>query len=93
MTYQIAVDRNGKHQVFRTVNGIYRLDIGPAWPTPRLAIDYSDALEAAEHVSPLRVSGEESTADPAGPLPGSGPSDSSPEPRQASRVGTGQPTE
>lgn len=40
---QIRVTATGKHQCYRTVNGIYALDVGPAFKTPREAITYSDS--------------------------------------------------
>lgn len=43
----IRVDALGRHQCYRLVNGLYKLDVGPAWKTPREAIDYSNADQLA----------------------------------------------
>ena len=65
MTHQIAVTSKG-HQVYRTVNGRYRLNVGPAWPTPREAIRYANQLDVAY------ASGEGLTPVPLSPLRGRG---------------------
>jgi hypothetical protein len=52
MTHQIAVTPKG-YQVYRTVNGRYRLDVGPAWGSPKEAARYADLLDTPT-VSPLR---------------------------------------
>ena len=70
--YGIHVDARGRHQVFRTVNGIYRLDVGPAFTKPRDAIAYAAALEEMPSVSPLRPTSREAARTlPASPLLGS----------------------
>lgn len=48
----IAHDAKG-YVVYRLVNGLYRLNVGPYFPTPRAAMAYSDQLDAAQGVSPL----------------------------------------
>ena len=58
--YQVCVTPKG-HQVYRTVNGIYREYVGPPFETPREAIRYADLIERTT-VSPLRPSTEPSTA-------------------------------
>lgn len=68
MTLYVHVTPKG-HQVYRLVNGRYTLDIGPAWPTSREACRYADALEAAEGISPLRLSAEGSDANTGPSLP------------------------
>ena len=65
MTHQIRVTPKG-HQVYRTINGIYTLNVGPAWPTPREAIRYADSLDA-DTVSPLRNSAEPFTPSSSAP--------------------------
>lgn len=59
-----------------------RLRLGPCFPTPREAARYADALDAMPVTSPLRSSGEATTADPGVPLPASGPRVVSPEQRK-----------
>lgn len=51
-------------QVYRVVNGIYRCDVGPAWPDCKDARRYCDALQNAPDVSPLRGSVEPLTGAP-----------------------------
>ena len=46
MTHQVAHD-DGGYQVYRVVNGRYRLDCGPTWATPSAASIYCDALDQA----------------------------------------------
>ena len=46
MTHQIA-HGDGGYQVYRVVNGRYRLDCGPTWATPSAASIYCDALDLA----------------------------------------------
>jgi len=59
----VYVTDAGKHQVARHIGDRHRLDVGPPWPTPRQAIDYAKALDAARGVSPIR-SGEPFIAGP-----------------------------
>ena len=54
MTAQHFVSHDAKgYQVSRLVNGLYRLPVGPHFPTPRAAMAYADALDVARDVSPL----------------------------------------
>jgi hypothetical protein len=55
MTHMIAVVSVSptRYQVYRTVNGHYRLNVGPTWSTPREAAAYANALSLG-YVSPLR---------------------------------------
>ena len=71
MQYQIAVTPKG-HQVYRTVNGLYRKNEGPAWPTPREAIAYAEALQIVDdlQVDPLRSSVEGTPVSPSAPTGG-----------------------
>jgi hypothetical protein len=46
VTHQVAHDGGG-YQVYRVVNGRYRLDCGPTWATPSAASIYCDALDLA----------------------------------------------
>lgn len=41
---QIRVDDQGKHQCYRMPDGLNRVDVGPAWDTPRQAIQYSNEV-------------------------------------------------
>lgn len=50
--HYLAHDEKG-FQAWRIVNGRYRLAVGPHFPTPRAAMAYADALDAASEVSPL----------------------------------------
>ena len=58
----IYVDDHGLHQAYRLVTPTHRLDIGPAFKTPREAVDYANAIEGMPVVSPLRLRAETPTA-------------------------------
>ena len=53
MTHQVAHD-DGGYQVYRVVNGRYRLDCGPRFATPSAAAIYCDALDLAARTEALR---------------------------------------
>lgn len=59
----------GKWQCYRTVNGLYKLNVGPAWPSSKEAMAYAKKLDAIPIVSPLR--GRQDHEHRAGHLPGS----------------------
>jgi hypothetical protein len=42
----IRVDAGGRYQPFRLVNGLYKLDVGPPFATPREAIDFCNRAAA-----------------------------------------------
>ena len=86
--YQVCVTPKG-HQVYRTVNGIYREYVGPAFATPREAIRYADLIERTT-VSPLRAPGGRLSTEPVVPAPGSagmGRPPGSPRDESGSRLG------
>jgi hypothetical protein len=89
MSVQIAHDGKG-YRVYRLVNGIYRLNIGPVWTTPKEAAAYANALDASEGSSPLRISAEDS--DPSRGAPSAALVESSADvPRGRLRVRTARP--
>lgn len=49
----IRVTDDNRHQPYRLVNGLYRLDVGPSFARPCEAMRYVDSLNAASEVSPL----------------------------------------
>jgi len=70
-------DADGYH-VYRHVGDRHKVRVGPAWKTPRQAVDYAKTLDAAQGVSPIR-SGEPFIAGPVAPLRDRVGSDGSPE--------------
>ena len=52
-----VLHENGAYRVFRHVGATHAQRIGPAWKSPRQAIDYAHALDAGREVSPLRATG------------------------------------
>jgi hypothetical protein len=55
---------DGRYQVYRTLTGIDRTNVGPRWSTPAEANRYADRLAAMPDVSPVR-----SGSDGQGPAP------------------------
>jgi hypothetical protein len=55
---------DGKYQVYATVNGIYRLNVGPRWLTPREAARYAETLDKLPQVDPLRDGRDANTDGP-----------------------------
>ena len=47
---------DGRYQVYRVVNGRYRLNVGPKWATPKEAALYVERMDAMPETSPLRES-------------------------------------
>jgi hypothetical protein len=66
-THFIAVTPEGKHRVYRVVNGLYRYAVGPAFATPKEAARYVDSLDTVPTTSPLRVPSEPSAPSPSVP--------------------------
>lgn len=66
MSHHIAVV-DGKYQVYRVVNGKYRLEVGPPWSDPSTAARYADLLDDR---SPLRATIDANTgvAPPVAPV-------------------------
>jgi len=54
MDLYIRVDAGGRYQPFRLVNGLYKLDVGTPFATPREAIDFCNQAAGlpARHPSP-----------------------------------------
>ena len=50
-----VLHENGAYRVFRHVGATHAQRIGPAWKSPRQAIEYAHALDAGRDVSPLRL--------------------------------------
>ena len=65
--YQIRVDDKMRFQVYRTINGIYRIDVGPAWLTSKQACSYVDTLAEMPDLRPLRSGPESTLTEAAGP--------------------------
>jgi hypothetical protein len=63
VSHHIAVV-GGKYQVYRVVNGKYRMDCGPAWADPGTAAKYADLLDDR---SPL-MGGHDANTDAAPPV-------------------------
>lgn len=56
---EYAIAHVGKgYQLYRLVNGRYRLPLGPIYPGPTEAARYADLLEAVPATSPLRLKPE-----------------------------------
>ena len=53
MMHQITY-LDGKWQVYRVVNGKYRLNVGPRWLTGAEARHYCDLMDSMPDTSPLR---------------------------------------
>ena len=65
MSHQITY-LDGKWQVYRVVNGKYRLNVGPRWQTGVEARHYCDLMDALPEVSPLMGERDANTGN--GPL-------------------------
>lgn len=57
MTEHMIHVSEGRYQVHTTTTGRDRHNVGPAWPTPRAAVDYAKLLDEPR-VSPLRGGAE-----------------------------------
>jgi hypothetical protein len=54
MSHQITY-LDGRWQVYRVVNGKYRLNVGPRWMTAKEARDYCDLMDTSPLRDPVEV--------------------------------------
>ena len=63
---QIRVTDTGRHQPYRLVNGLYKLDVGPSYATPREAMAFTDpASRPVSHPDLARAIGGTASRDEA----------------------------
>ena len=62
----VRVDDAGRYRPYRLVNGLYRLDVGAPFATPREAIDFCKAQASRPRLDDSAVLGSTPSRDTAG---------------------------